>query len=445
MSEPSTRLRDHARAIWQAAVAAVDPFALVRSALGEEPLRSDLANARRILVVGGGKAGASMAAAIEATLPHRLDRITGIVNVPAEASRPLRSIRLHQARPAGNNQPTQEGVAGSQAILDLLATASPDDVALCLLSGGGSALLPAPAEGITLADKQRITQLLHACGATIDEMNCVRKHLSRLKGGRLAQAFLTRGRKLTSLIISDVIGDPLDVIASGPTAADPTTFADGLAILERYQLREQTPAAILAYLERGRLGEIPETLKVLPSWVCNRVLGNNAKALAAAEKRAWELGYSVYNLGSFLEGDTGQAALVLAGLIRAVRVEWQPAPPPLCILSGGETTVTLPPDHGKGGRNQEMVLAMAVKLGPSGLKNVVLVSGGTDGEDGPTDAAGAIADEGTWQRAVNRGLNPLHFLVRHDAYAFFDATGDLVRTGLTGTNVMDVRVFLVGA
>ena len=363
----------------------------------------------RILVVGGGKAGASMAAGVEAALAGKIDRVTGVVNVPAESVRPLRRIRLHPARPAGTNQPTAAGVAGSAAILDLLATATPGDAALCLLSGGGSALLPAPAEGISLEDKQEITRLLHACGATIDEMNCVRKHLSRIKGGRLAQAFLAHGRTLTSLIISDVVGDPLDVIASGPTAADPTTFGDALAILDRHCLRDRAPPAILAYLERGQAGQVPETLKTLPPGVCNRVLGNNARALAAAEKRAWELGYAVCNLGSFIEGETSQAALVLAGLVRSVRAGWQPAPPPLCILSGGETTVTLPADHGKGGRNQELVLAMAAKLGLTGLKDVVLLSGGTDGEDGPTDAAGAIADEATWQRAGALGLESRRF------------------------------------
>jgi hydroxypyruvate reductase/glycerate 2-kinase len=346
-------------------------------------------------------------------------------------------------RPAGTNHPTEAGVSGSDAILKLLDTAAPEDVALCLLSGGGSALLPAPVEGITLTDKQQITRLLHACGATIDEMNCVRKHLSRLKGGRLARAFLRCGRCLTSLIISDVIGDPLDVIASGPTAADPTTFADALAILDHHQLRGQTPAAVLDYLERGKRGEFPETLKSLPPGVCNRVLGNNALALAAAEQRARQLGYAVCNLGSFVEGETSQVAVVLAGLIRSVRVNGWPAPSPLCILSGGETTVTLPADHGRGGRNQELVLALAAKLGSAGLKGVVVLSGGTDGEDGPTDAAGALADRETCRRAAALGLNPALFLARHDAYSFFDATGDLLRTGLTGTNVMDVRVFLI--
>ncbi len=437
-------LRDHARAIWQAAVAAVDPFTLVRDILRrpDDTLRRALDGPGRILVVGGGKAGAAMAAGVEAALADRLDRIHGVINVPADSVRSLQSIRLHAARPAGSNQPTAEGVAGTEAMRELVAGAGPADVGLCLLSGGGSALLPAPVEGITLEEKQQVTRVLHACGATIDEMNCVRKHLSRIKGGGLAQAF--GGKPLFSLILSDVVGDPLDVIASGPTAADPTTFADALQVLERYQLISQAPPAVCTYLERGRDGRIPETPKHLPESVHNRILGNNARALAAARRQAESLGYPVLNLGSFLEGETRQAAVVLAGIVRSVRADGQPAPPPLCILSGGETTVTLGDDHGRGGRNQEFVLAALVKLGEKGLERVVVLSGGTDGEDGPTDAAGAIGDAGTLRRAAQRGLDPVRFLDRHDAYPFFEATGDLLKTGLTQTNVMDVRVFLVG-
>ena len=440
-------LRAHARAIWQAAVAAADPFALVRDALTNPPpeLRSALTSAQRILVVGGGKAGAAMADGVEAALADRLDVIRGVVNVPAEAVRPLRAIRLHAARPAGTNQPTAEGVAGVRDILALVRSAQPGDVCLCVLSGGGSALLPAPADGLTLDDKQRVTLLLHACGATIDEMNCVRKHLSAIKGGRLAQAFTGADRSLFSLIVSDVIGDPLDVIASGPTAADPTTFADALNILVRYGLEAQTPAAVLDYLRRGCQGAIPETLKTLPPGITNVVIGNNHHSLAVAAARAESLGYHVLNLGSFIEGETRQVATALAGIVRSVRLDGVPARPPFCLLLGGETTVTLTPGHGKGGRNQEFVLAATLKLGQAGLRDVVVLSGGTDGEDGPTDAAGAFADADTLARAASLGLNPLAYLDRHDAYTFFNATGDLLRTGLTGTNVMDVRVILVGS
>ncbi|MGH7170471.1 MAG: glycerate kinase type-2 family protein [Gemmataceae bacterium] len=445
MPNSSSPMREHARAIWQAAVDAADPFELVRAALmrPEPELATALAQADRILVVGGGKAGAAMAAGVEAALADRLHHLAGVVNVPAETVRPLHAIRLHAARPAGSNHPTAEGVAGVRAMLDLVAEAGARDVGLCLLSGGGSALLPAPAAGITLTDKQRVTALLHACGTTINEMNCVRKHLSAIKGGRLAQAF--GARPLFSLIISDVIGDPLDVIASGPTAADPTTFADALAILDRHALRPQVPPAVLAHLERGRDGAIPETPKALPPSVHNVLLGNNRRALAAAQRQAETLGYTVLNLGSFIEGETRQAAVVLAGIVRSIRVDGQPLRPPICVLSGGETTVTLTPAHGRGGRNQEFVLAAALHLGAAGLRNAIVLSAGTDGEDGPTDAAGAFADENTLTRASEAGLDPAAYLERHDAYSFFDATGDLCKTGLTRTNVMDVRVLLIGA
>jgi glycerate 2-kinase len=459
-ADPPAPRREHARAIWQAAVAAVDPFELVRTTLTKPPaaLAGALARPGRILVVGGGKAGAAMAAGVEAALADQLTRVTGVVNIPAPAlassstrGGTLRAIRLHIARPAGTNQPTAEGVAGTRAILDLVGQAGPHDVALCLLSGGGSALLPAPVAGVTLEDKQQVTALLHACGATINDMNCVRKHLSAIKGGRLAQAFLGReggageDSPLFSLIVSDVIGDPLDVIASGPTAADPTTFADALAVLERFNLRPRVPPVILSHLEAGCAGLIPETPKTLSPCIHNLILGNNTHALSAAQRQAETLGYRVLNLGSYIEGETRQAAVVLAGIVRSICRDGRPVPPPVCILSGGETTVTLGAGHGRGGRNQEFVLAALHHLGAEGMANVVVLSGGTDGEDGPTDAAGASADEHTLSRAGRAGLDPADYLRRHDAYTFFDGVDGLLKTGLTQTNVMDVRVILIGA
>jgi hydroxypyruvate reductase/glycerate 2-kinase len=439
MSDDAATLRQHARMIWQAAVDAARPEDLARQALS--PVAAALAEAPRILVVGAGKAGAAMSAGVEQALAGCLDRIEGVVNVPAESLLPLHAIQLHVARPAGTNQPTKAGVIGTRRILDLVAHAGPNDVALCLLSGGGSALLPGPVEGVTLEDKQHVTQLLHACGATINEMNTVRKHLSSVKGGRLAQAFT--GKALFSLIISDVIGDPLDVIASGPTAPDPTTFADALAVLDRFALRQRVPTAVLRHLELGAAGQIAETPKTLPAAVHNHIIGNNARSLSAAEAEAKRLGYRVLNLGSFIEGETGAVAVALAGIARSIRADGRPLAPPVCLLSGGETTVTLGEGHGLGGRNQEFVLAASVKLGRDGLHNLVILSGGTDGEDGPTDAAGAVADAETLRRAEQRGLRPNDFLARHDAYHFFEATGDLLKTGLTRTNVMDVRVFLI--
>jgi hydroxypyruvate reductase/glycerate 2-kinase len=386
-----------------------------------------------------------MAAGAEAALAGRLGCVTGVVNVPAGAVRPLAAIRLHAARPDGSNHPAAEGVEGVREILALVRTATSDDICLCLLSGGGSALMPLPADGVSLADKQQVTQLLHACGATIAEMNCVRKHLSAFKGGHLAEAFFAAGGEhLFTFVISDVVGDPLDVIASGPTVPDPTTFAEALAVLARHRLTDRVPSAARDYLETGFRGGTAETPKTLPAGARTLVIGNNSRALEAAAKTAEGLGYPVLNLGSFIEGETRHVAVALSGLVRAVRADGKPRPAPVCILSGGETTVALPPDHGRGGRNQEFVLAAALHLGPEYLRNVIVLSGGTDGEDGPTDAAGALADAGTLVRATRVGHHPAAALERHDAYTLLDATGDLLRTGLTGTNVMDVRVILVG-
>jgi hydroxypyruvate reductase/glycerate 2-kinase len=441
MADPTTR-REHALAIWRAAVDAVLPEPLVRRALAPGDSVADaVRDAPRILVVGAGKAGPGMAAGLEAALTDRLDRVEGLVNVPEGMTASHRKLRLHPGRPQGVNEPTAEGLAGADEMLRLLASAGPDDVAVCLLSGGGSALLPAPAEGITLSAKQAVTKLLHRSGATINEMNCVRKHLSRVKGGRLAEAF--RGKLLLSLIISDVVGDPLDVIASGPTAPDPTTFEEALGVLAVYDLREKVPPGVLRYLERGAAGEIPETPKQPDPRVVNRIVGSNRLALAAAELHATGLGYSVWNAGSAIEGETCDVAAAQAELAMKIRRTWTPVRPPACLLSGGESTVTLGDSPGKGGRNQEFVLAAMIHIGERNLDGVAVLSGGTDGEDGPTDAAGAVADAHIPKEAARLHLNPNDHLRRHDAYPFFEKTGGLIRTGLTGTNVMDVRVILV--
>lgn len=438
------RLRTDALAVWHAAVAAVSPTRLVRRAVSELPaaVRREIAVAPRVIVIGGGKAGAEMAAVLEDALGELTDRLVGVVNVPEGTERPTRHVRLRQARSQGSNHPTAAGVAGTEEMLRLLASAGPDDVAVCLLSGGGSALLPAPADGISLDDKQAVTRQLHACGATIHEMNAVRKHLSRVKGGRLASAFT--GRRLVSLIISDVVGDPLDVIASGPTAADPTTYADALAVLDRYNIREHVPAAVLTLLTRGAAGGLPETVKALPPSVLNVIIGSNADAICAAAAAAKGRGYHVLNLGPYVEGETREVAIAVAGITRNILATSEPVAPPACILIGGETTVTLDGGAGKGGRNQEFVLAAAAKLGAEGMRGVAILSGGTDGEDGPTDAAGGVATEETLVRATDLGLDVETHLRQHNAYPFFDAVGSLIRSGLTGTNVMDVRLVLVG-
>ncbi len=440
-----------AERIWRAGTDAVDPESLVVKALrlrGNRlrvgPYQTKLLKDGRILVVGAGKAGARMAAAVEKQLEPlvRRGRVVGHVNVPADQVRPLAAIRLHAARSSAQNEPTEEGVRGALVIEELLRSARPNDVGLCLISGGGSALLPAPVDGVRLEEKQHLTRLLLQAGATINEMNCVRKHLSRLKGGGMVRLF--RGATLYSLILSDVVGDPLDVIASGPTAPDPTTFSDAIAVLKRYELWEQVPQSIRRHLERGVRGEVPETLKRLPRTVHNVVVGNNRTALDAAARVARQQGYRVLDLGSFIQGETRHVATALAGVVLSVRRDGRPLRQPACILSGGETTVTLPPDHGQGGRNQEFAVAFGVAADLGQLPGVVCLSGGTDGEDGPTDAAGGMVSQAHFRRAQKLGLDPRHYLERHDCYRFLEAVGGLFKTGPTGTNVTDLRVILVG-
>jgi len=436
----TSQLRTHARAIWDAGVAAAEPRRLVRQDL-TGPLADIVAGAPRVLVVGGGKAGAAMAAGVEDALANRLDRVEGLVNVPQGCDQPLRRIELRAARPAGSNFPTAEGVAGSERMLQLLHDAGPSDIAICLISGGGSALLPAPVDGVSLADKLETTRLLHACGASINDMNAVRKHLSRLKGGGMARGF--HGRALYSLIISDVVGDPLDVIASGPTAPDRSTFADVLDILARFDILAKIPPSVRRYVEEGAAGRVPETLKSPLPHVDHRILGSNAQSLRASEEAAISAGYRVLNLGSFIEGETSQVAIACAGIVRSILRDRTPIDPPCCILIGGETTVSLGPNPGNGGRNQEFVLALLHKLGLDAGNRVWVISAGTDGEDGPTDAAGAAGGIELLQAAARLGLEPANYLRRHDAYSFFEQTGGLVHTGLTGTNVMDIRIILI--
>ncbi len=451
---------EDAPAIWRAGVAAVRPERCLPAALESLPPGFPaLSSFERVLVVGAGKAGAAMSRALETALEQQgvdLQRVQGVVNVPNETVTPLERIRLHPARPAGINQPTESGIEGAKTILALAEGAGPNDLLLCLISGGGSALLPLPAPGLTLADKQQVTALLHGCGATIQEMNTVRKHLSRIKGGGLVRGF--GGKRALSLIVSDVIGDPLDVIASGPTCPDPTTFADALAVLARHNLVDRVPRSVLAYLREGAEGKQPETVKQLPlgedgrPLVENVILASNRQALTAAAAKAKELGYAVWNFGSYLDGDTARLAEMLARIAQGVAAERKnsaergpsgPRARPLAILSGGETTVVLPEGHGLGGRNQQFVLAFLNQMSGEALGGVTVLSGGTDGEDGPTDAAGAIGDAEVLDRAAQAGLNPADYLARHDAYHFFQPLDALLKTGLTQTNVMDLRVILV--
>lgn len=375
-----------------------------------------------------------MVAGLEAGLATRLTSVTGVVNVPDDLVRPTKAVRLQAARPRGVNEPTPAAAQGVDRMLELIAVARANDLIITLISGGGSALLPAPVSGVSLADKIAVTRLMSERGASIADLNCVRKHLSLVKGGGLARLAPC---PLTSLIISDVVGDPLDVIASGPTAPDSTTFADALAVLARFDPPALIPPSVAHHLARGAAGDAPETLKKLPQHVSNHVIGNNARALAAAVGESRRLGYTVTSLGDSVTGELSAVARTFAERIRSLGAGKH------CILAGGETTVSLPPAHGLGGRNQEFVLALLSELGSGEMPGITILSAGTDGEDGPTDAAGAIADTNTLVRAAVAQVSPAEFLERHDSYRFFTATGDLLITGLTGTNVMDIQCVLI--
>jgi hydroxypyruvate reductase len=437
-------LRKAAIEIFGAAVQAVDPAAAIHRHMKREGTRLtiggevlDLAAVRQIVVVGLGKAGASMAGAVEEILGERIQR--GVVVTKYGHVQPMKTIRLHEA---GHPVPDEAGIAGAQAILDCVKGLGPEDLVLVLISGGGSALTPAPVEGISLAEKQALTKALLACGADIREMNMLRKHISRIKGGQLARA--AQPAQVRTLILSDIVGDPLDAIASGPTVPDPTTYADALGILDKYRIRQEIPIGILAHLEAGAAGKVSETPKPtdpLFARVKSLMVANNIQALEAAKAEAQRLGLRAMILSSFIEGETRDVARMHAALALEVRASGNPVRPPVCFITGGETTVTLK-GKGKGGRNQEFVLAAALDI--TGLRDVVVLSAGTDGTDGPTDAAGAIAGGDTVERAVAAGLKPRAALDGNDAYPFFERLSDLIITGPTRTNVMDVRLVLVG-
>jgi hydroxypyruvate reductase len=378
-----------------------------------------------------------MAAAVEEVLGDRVS--DGVVVVKDGHSLPLRRIRIHEA---SHPIPDTRGVQGAATILALLRQTRPEDLVIVLVSGGGSALLPAPVEGTQLYEKQAITRELLACGATIEEINAVRKHCSRLKGGQLARA--VQPASCLSLVLSDVIGDPLDAIASGPTVPDPTTYQDALRVLHQYRLQDRIPAGIWRHLEEGARGGEPETPKA--DDVCferahHLIVGNNLQSLLAARDRAASLGFHTLLLTTALRGESREVARVLAAFLLEIRRSGHPIPPPACLLLGGETTVTVR-GKGKGGRNQEMALAVSIAI--AGAEDLVIFSAGTDGCDGPTDAAGAVADSETWARAKRAGSDPLRALEENDSYHFFQDLGDLIKTGPTLTNVMDVTLLLAG-
>ncbi len=441
---PNPTTRQSIVAVLEAALIAVDPAQAVRAVLrcadqqlviGEQ--QYDLNHFHNIFVIGAGKAGAPMTQAVEAVLG---ERITGglVVVKTGHRARTERVEIVEAAHPV----PDAAGVYAGQRILALAEQAGPDDLVIALLSGGGSALLVNPAPGLTLADKQQMTSALLACGATIQEINCLRKHCSAVKGGQLARAVAPA--TLVTLVLSDVVGSPLDVIASGPTVPDHSTWQDAWAVVEKYALAATLPTAIVARLRAGLTGDLPDTPKadnVVFRTAHTLIVADNQVAAEAACRQARNQGFNPLLLTTYLEGEAGEVVKVVAALAKQVREYGQPIATPACLLLGGETTVTLGVNPGRGGRNQALALHAALLL--QGMPGVTIVSLATDGSDGPTDSAGGIVDGNTVQRGSALGLHAADYLRRHDAYPFLQATNDLLITGPTQTNVNDLIFIFV--
>ena len=391
---------------------------------------------KRIFLVGGGKATAPMARAMEELLGGRITG--GLIVVKYGFTDKLNQTETVEA---DHPLPDQNGVSGTKKILELIEGAGDKDLVFSLISGGGSALLPQPAGNIALAEKQAMTQKLLKCGASIDEINCIRKHISSTKGGQMARSAFPA--TVINLMLSDVVGDKMDVIASGPFVPDMSSFKEAWAIIEKYRL-EDIPQSIKDHLKNGVDGKIKDTPKVgdaVFDKVYNLIIGSNILALEAAEEEARALGYKTLILSSMIEGETKDVAGVHAAIAREIIKTGKPLPPPCCIISGGETTVTIK-GTGTGGRNQEFCLAAAMEI--SGMPdNVVILSGGTDGNDGPTDAAGGLVDPFTIKRGEAAGISAGEYISNNDSYNYLKKTGDLLVTGPTRTNVMDVRLVLV--
>ncbi|MCG6154734.1 glycerate kinase type-2 family protein [Rubinisphaera margarita] len=440
--------RSLATRIWRAGVEAIDSRRLMEETVtfDGDSLRIagktfPLDSFRDLIVVGAGKAGQGMVSGLEACLPEEFlkTRVRGWVNVPSDCVGESSGspIVRHAARPAGINEPRPEGVLGTQKIIELIEQADPKDLCLVLLSGGGSALLPAPVDAISLEDKIEVTQRLSRRGASIEELNLVRTCLSQLKGGGLLRH--CRGQHVITLIISDVIGDPLETIASGPTVETFRSPTAALVVLRKY-LTDEIPPRVEEYLANGRhdcrRNEEP------PS-VDNIVIGNNCRAISHAAARATELGFRAETCGSDNQGPAAEFGKTLV----EQAAQASPGDQPVCFIHGGETTVSLAgvDSPGKGGRNQEVALAaaLAMRSHPEFTDRLTILAGGTDGEDGPTDAAGGYADYKVHERATGLGLCLEDHLRRHDAYNLLDRCDSLLRVGPTHTNVMDLTITLV--
>jgi hydroxypyruvate reductase len=442
--------------IGEAALRAVDPGRAVRQLMhwngldlqidrgelspgGELPVVWPMQDVARVFLVAGGKAAMPMTMAAAEILGESLTE--GIVVTKYEHATGYEYPANIKVWEAGHPIPDAAGVQGTETIGQLLDGLTKRDRVLVLLSGGASALWPAPVSGLSLLDLQTTTDLLLRAGATIDELNVVRKHLSRLKGGQLARCACPA--PLTALILSDVVGDPLDVIASGPTTPDPTTYADAWQVLERYALLKDVPSAVRTHLQAGQAGQRLETPKPgdpLFEKVTNVVVGSNRIAANGAVMQARRLGYQALLLTTFVEGEAREVAKVAAALAKGIVFCGDPIPAPACLVWGGETTVTVH-GSGKGGRNQELALAAAMAL--ENVPGAALMALATDGTDGPTDAAGAIVDGCTLQALQAMDIDPRAVLSNNNSYSALDAVDALMRTGPTGTNVNDLLVILV--
>jgi len=403
-----------------AAIAAVDPGDLVRTALQRGGIAGNVS-----LVAVGKAAGTMMTAASE----HSGTQILRGIVISRE---PVRCPPNVSCYVGGHPIPNERGAEGARAVLELAESlVSDDDTLLCLVSGGASSLMALPARGLTVADFASTTSLLLRAGATIQDMNCVRKHVDQLKGGRLAAAAFPA--RVISLVLSDVVGDSLSTIASGPTVGDPTTIADAILVLKKYAVWDAIPAAVRAHLEGGA-DESPKPGDLRLARAESRIIGSNVTAAEAACAQARVLGYEARIVTTSM---TGEASKVGAEVVRTIREECARANAPVALVYGGETTVTVR-GNGVGGRNQELALGAAMAM--EGIRGIAVASLGTDGIDGPTDAAGAVADGESIERGRARGRDPVAALAANDTYNFWKSLGALVRTGPTGTNVMDIVV-----
>ncbi|MFA6163535.1 MAG: glycerate kinase [Methylobacter sp.] len=441
-------IRENAVSIFQAGVAAADPYIAVKKCLSasdhhieillnlDDNKQKRVGRWSKVHLIAFGKAACAMAQAAQEIIPAHMLAGRGIAVTNYENETPINNVDVIGA---SHPLPDAAGLKGAQLIADHVRSAQKDELVLALISGGGSALIPYPVEQITLQEKIATTNLLLACGATINQINCVRKHLSQIKGGGLAR--MAKPADLHALILSDVLGDDLSSIASGPTVPDSTTFSDAIEVFKAKGVWDQVPANVQHYLEQGRLGNVAETPKPGDNAFNNTghtLIGSNSISVNATLQAAQDIGYETKLYSDNLCGEAREEAEKLVIHAKMLTVN-----KPIALLAGGETTVTLK-GNGRGGRNQEMALAFAIAAEKHGLTgNWTFLSGGTDGRDGPTDAAGGIVDQNTIKRMTQAGIDPIELLENNDAYTALKSSNDLLDTGATGTNVADLQILLI--